>query len=321
MRYKSPKILRFLLLIDNLRSYNESKQNGAIKALAHFGEKGRSVLYEKYTTFWHDEYVRYTILEQVKSDESNSSWLKELLPLECKKSSYYDLQTEIYYILKARDADDLYPDITMFKAGCYSDPVISELSCKADDEILMECLSFDFNDEYCTEAFSNALTDQDKQREIGRRQNYPQDVIFKQIIEEFNQAAKCSDVSQRIGFAQLFIPLSGPSNKNVLPLIQSARELWVALQSRRDLGDDTYESGQSTVEEIWAVFLIFASSAGTSEVLACLQTDNVPTSMVMSLLPTLAVNKASKPIITKLPTHRVTSSICGREPIARTIGF
>ena len=76
------------------------------------------------------------------------------------------------------------------------------------------------------------------------------------------------------------------------------------MQSRRDLGDDTYESEQSTVEKIWASLLNFASSAGTSEVLACLQTDNVPTSMVMSLLPTLAVNKASKPIITKLLTHR-----------------
>ena len=110
----------------------------------------------------------------------------------------------------------------------------------------MECLRFDyFKDEYYTEEFSNALIDQDKQRETGRRQNYPQDVIIKQIIEEFSQATKLSEVSERIEFVQLFIPLSGPSNKKVLPLIQSARELWVALQSRRDLGDDTYESAQS----------------------------------------------------------------------------
>ena len=36
-------------------------------------------------TFGMMKDVRSTILEEVKSDKSNGSWLKELLPLECKR--------------------------------------------------------------------------------------------------------------------------------------------------------------------------------------------------------------------------------------------
>ena len=295
------------ILIENLRSYNENKRQGSIKALAHFGEKGRKTLYDEYQNFWDDFDARYSIIQETESDENNTEWLKDMFLSEVRRDAQSWEDIGIYFILKSRNPDDLFPDVTLFEHGVVFDQNLSELTHKADDTTLLQMIRHNFfvTGNYAHENLLEVLIDTDKQRSLGRKEAYPQSLILEHVQQELTQALRLDhSLTQRIEYVQLFVPIAGKAHKNMLPAIEACRNLWVALQKRKDLGDTSRVSEQETTQNIWSQLLETSGSIGASERLACLSTENVPASMVLSLLSSIDVNKESMSYLTGLLSHR-----------------
>lgn len=293
------------ILLTNFMSANSYKRNGALQALAHFGKQGRDILQANYKKVSSE--FRRSVVDALAQDSSNTAWLQEMLVFECKNNN--TAYMSIYNILKSRDENDLYADITCYKNGCGFEKVYSEITRKADESTLLELSQHAFlaNDTVYTRFF-DALINPTVQQQLGRKQSYPQQIIFASVQKQLDLAQKLDNTwSTRMELVEYCLPVANASigkiDKSIVGVVQSCQKAWAALYDAKQKGY-TQDCDITKIEDIWMRLFSLAGDIAEKEILSCLQTKGIPGSIVVALLKNVVENTKSRPALESLLSHK-----------------